>query len=76
MSTKKKKCTGCANPMCNVPPRPAPLCRTCDYYAPDDGECHRYAPQPLAGGVGTGWTAWTWPEVEATSFCGEWRLKR
>ncbi len=69
---RKKKCTGCADPMCGVPLKPDPLCRTCYFYAPDDGECHRYAPRPQ-GGVGTDWT---WPDVEATNFCGEWKLKQ
>lgn len=33
--------------------------------------CHRYAPQPLACGVGAGWSDWQWPVVAGDEFCGE-----
>lgn len=34
--------------------------------------CHRYAPHPLVGGSGTGWSDYEWPVVATTEFCGEW----
>jgi hypothetical protein len=39
------------------------------------GACHRHAPQPLAGGSGTGWADWSWPAVSPNDSCGEWRAK-
>ena len=36
-----------------------------------DGHCHRYAPPPLVGGSGTGWSDWEWPSVRKTDMCGE-----
>ena len=72
MSAEKKKCTGCTDPMCGVPPPPDPECRICKFYALDMGTCQRYAPRPLEIIVGIDWA---WPEVEETDFCGEWRLK-
>ena len=39
------------------------------------GECHRYAPQPLVGGSGTGWAEWHWPKVTKEDFCGEFQYE-
>ena len=36
--------------------------------------CHRYAPKPLVGGSGQGWSNWEWPQVEQDDFCGEFVL--
>lgn len=38
---------------------------------PGDGTCRRYAPRPLIGGSGTGWSDWDWPVVSITDRCGE-----
>jgi hypothetical protein len=62
-------------------------CRSCAYYTHpgeggsegngnirvENGHCHRYAPKPLGGGSGTGWSAWEWPSVRPNDFCGEWK---
>lgn len=37
--------------------------------------CHRYAPQPLVGGSGTGWADYQWPVVCNGDFCGEFQPK-
>jgi len=37
------------------------------------GWCHRYAPRPLEGGTGTGWSDYEWPSVEDTDGCGEFQ---
>jgi hypothetical protein len=34
--------------------------------------CHRYAPKPLIGGVGTGESDWEWPVIGIGEFCGEY----
>ncbi len=58
---------------------PANRCVTCRFFVPkpvkdaNAGECHRYAPSPLIGGSGTGWSNWKWPEVCVVDFCGEWQ---
>ena len=39
----------------------------------EKGQCRRYAPKPLAGGTGTGWSDWEWPTVNDYSWCGEFR---
>ena len=58
-----------------------PRCKTCAHYSADveiegrrgkDGDCHRYAPRPLVGGSGQGWSDWEWPSVNEDDFCGEW----
>jgi hypothetical protein len=59
-------------------------CSTCKHFRyPDEdikggdridtsvGFCHRYAPAPLSGGSGTGWTDWEWPAISPADFCGE-----
>jgi hypothetical protein len=38
-----------------------------------NGHCHRHAPEPLAGGSGTGWADFEWPSVKDTEFCGEFK---
>jgi len=53
-------------------------CASCRWFMPHavstdkgDGTCHRYAPRPLTGGSGQGWSDWEWPKVYTGSFCGE-----
>ena len=54
-----------------------PKCQNCYYAVVSivDGHealtCHRYAPRPLSGGAGTGWSDWQWPVVGGDDFCGE-----
>jgi len=38
--------------------------------------CHRYAPRPLNGGVGTGESPWEWPVVAVNESCGEYEYYR
>jgi hypothetical protein len=57
-------------------PNPLPECQTCRFFHQHNatlviGECRRYAPKPLIGGTGTGWTDWRWPEVTEDAGCGE-----
>ncbi len=51
------------------------ICGNCIHFhrvsGAESGECHRYAPRPLAGGTGTGWTDWAWPSLATTESCGE-----
>ena len=37
-----------------------------------EGWCKRYAPRPLIGGTGTGWSDFEWPSVNTDDGCGEW----
>ena len=59
-------------------------CQNCIYFAEQtttstrrgkDGECRRYAPTALHGGVGSGWSEWEWPTVQYGWFCGEWSVR-
>jgi len=36
-----------------------------------EGWCHRYAPKPLEGGSGSGWSGYEWPAARKVDWCGE-----
>jgi len=63
-------------------------CNSCEFFEPwsvanhgpntkpnsgGDGWCHRYAPKPLHGGSGIGWSDWEWPSISAQDSCGEFQ---
>jgi len=58
-----------------------PKCLDCIYSAHsvvrgyESLTCHRYAPHPLAGGSGTGWSDFDWPVVGINEFCGEFKSR-